>query len=211
MIKTLSRSVAYNLAEGGISQIGRKVLARIRSWIFSDDVWLIYRLSTFGQCESRSGLLEQRSMSFADLQRWGYFKALAFPEAIKARLQRGTVCHGFFVDDDLVHINWTTHEYLEIDTTLMVSAPGGVGSFDTYTIPRHRRKGYQSTALMTLQPLLAAQGKTHILTAIEADHAISIKGISNGGGQFVGSITRRVRLGKISIIIEGDGLVLYDR
>lgn len=209
-MKAIMRSLAYNLAEGGVSQIGRKVIERVRSWVASEEMWLIYRVSLYECPESLSAPLERRSLSFADLQTWGYFKALAFPEGIKARLDSGATCHGFFVEGDLVHLKWSTDEFLEIVSGLVVAAPGGIGSYDSHTIPRHRRKGYQSAALLTLRSYLSAQGKTHMLTAVEVGHFISIKGIEKGGGHLAGTVTRRVRLGKVTIHLDGDGLALHD-
>lgn len=210
-ITRLWRSLAYNLSEGGLRQVIVKACSRVDAWIATEEPWLIYRTVLSTDFVPDPSPLQHRLLGFSDLVRHRYFKALSFPEMIKARLDNNVECHGFFVDDELVHLVWAEPGVLRVCDGLALEASGGVGFLDGITFPQHRRKGYQGARAQILHHHLAHRGFTHILTAISPHHSISIKGNEKGGAVLAGRAIRRVRMGRTTVHLEGDGLVLYRR
>jgi hypothetical protein len=81
-------------------------------------------------------------LRFEALRQLEYFKALAFPESVQGRLASGQVCHGFFLDQRLVNIAWTTAGYLGLEPGATISQSRSVGIFDCFTITRLSFEGH---------------------------------------------------------------------
>src|SRR5262245_1690375 len=98
------RHIAYNYRSGGAVQVIRKVIWRTRKWVHSEETCMVHRASTASPVPHLG--MEHQKLEMADLLRLGYFKAVEFPDTILRRLQTA-ICHGFFVEGQLVNIAWT--------------------------------------------------------------------------------------------------------
>lgn len=163
--------------------------------IWSESHWRLYERA----CESVIFCIKttvvRRELGFDDLIEVDYCKALAFPQYIRQRFNDGNTCHGFFVDNRLATIGWTSPGYIELDVGQRMPCPAALGMFDFYTYKEYRSRGYYTSALMQL--ILAAQhsgfGKAYI--AVDPGNLPSIKGIERVGFTQAMRITRRIRFG----------------
>jgi RimJ/RimL family protein N-acetyltransferase len=126
----------------------------------------------------------------------GYFKALAFPETIRARLNRGERCYGFFVDHELVNIAWTTRGALILEPGWSIDEAGSVGIYDCYTLPAHRGKGIYTDTLVRLLSGAQQEGARSAFIAVDPENRASIKGIERAGFTARYKLSRSRRFGK---------------
>jgi GNAT superfamily N-acetyltransferase len=188
------RSVIYNYREGGIGQIGRKLLRRVSQWLRSDAAWLVYRMD--GDPRPTPALaLSCSHLSFEELRDLGYFKALSFPEGIQSRLAFGAVCNGFFLNGELANIAWTSEGYLEIEAGVVVRERDCVGIFDCFTMPSHRGKGIYTDTLIRLTGEIHSKGATALI-AVDPDNIPSIRGIEKAGFRPLYRLERVCRFGR---------------
>jgi len=188
------RSVILNYREGGIGQIGRKLLLRFTHWLRSDAAWLVYRMD--GDPRAAPVLtLTCSHLGFDELRDLGYFKILSIPEEIQSRLASGAVCHGFFLNRELANIAWTSEGYLEIETGVVVREGGCVGIFDCFTTPAHRGKGIYTDTLIRLTSEIHAKGATALI-AVDPANIASIRGIEKAGFQLLYRLDRACRFGR---------------
>ena len=197
------RHVEYNYHEGGIRQLVHKVAYRLRQWLWSDAAWLIYRLDAAPPQRQAVLPLETTILAFDELVRLAYFKALAFPEGIRERLDSGAVCRGFFLDGELVNIAWITRGYLEMEPGVRVFESASVGIFDCYTLPAHRGKGVYTNSLVRLADMAAEGDASCALIGVDPGNIASIRGIERAGFQPFFRLTRVRRFGRESLRKEG--------
>lgn len=194
------RSLAYNYREGGIRQILRKIPWRIGQWLWSETVWVLYRAELRDYQREPKLPLVRSELGFDALRENGYFKALAFPEAIRGRLEAGARCHGFFLGAELAAVSWTTRGYLVLDDGgLSLREENCVGIYDGYTLPAHRRKGIHTDKLVRMLRWAQNEGATAALVMVEPCNHPSIKGIERAGFAPQYRLIRRCRLGRQSL------------
>jgi GNAT superfamily N-acetyltransferase len=199
-MRALWRHVTYNFSEGGLRQVLFKVFWRFRQWFWSESSWLIYRLETPDyQRESRL-LMRRECLSFDQLLVHGYFKVLAFPEAIQRRFASGAICHGFFLGEELANIAWTTENRLELEGCLSIPEENCVGIFDCFTLPPHRSKGVYTDTLVCLVTAARDHGERVALIAVDPDNLPSIRGIERAGFQPMYRLTQTQRFGRHALI-----------
>jgi GNAT superfamily N-acetyltransferase len=133
---------------------------------------------------------------FEELRELGYFKAMAFPEVIRARLDSGALCHGFFLDGELVNIAWSSRGFLEMEPGVSICEGGCVGIFDCYTLPAHRSKGIYTDTLLLLIRAIGDEGGSTALIAVDPGNIPSIKGIERAGFKPLCRLTRVRRFGR---------------
>ena len=188
------RSVIFNYREGGIGQIGRKLLWRFTHWLRSDSAWLVYRMD--GDPRAAAALtLTCSHLGFEELRDLGYYKAVSFPEGIQSRLASGAVCNGFFVNRELANVAWTSEGFLEIETGVVVREGNCVGIFDCFTMPAHRGKGIYTDTLIRLTSEIHGRGATAFI-AVDPENIRSIRGIEKAGFQPLYRLERVCRFGR---------------
>jgi hypothetical protein len=198
-MKDLWLHVRHNYREGGIRQVCRKVVSRLQHWLWSEASWLIYKIDVADYCFKTAMPLDRRQLGFDSLRELNYFKAAAFPEIIRTRLDAGARCNAFFVDTKLVNIAWTTMGYLEVEPGVCIAEAGCVGIYDCYTLPEHRSKGIYTGTLIQLVGEIALEGATRALIAVDPGNRASIKGIERAGFQPLYQLTRLCRFGRHSL------------
>ena len=146
------RSIAYNWRTDGPAGVARKVVHRAGRLIRFEYEALVYQLTDLTVEASDPGPgAEVRSLDMDGLLEARFFKAVGFPEDIRARFAQGETCVGVFFDGTLGHVSWMTPGLLHIDRGLPdIDIPGGVGIYDMFTLPDFRGRGAQTTALLTL-------------------------------------------------------------
>jgi GNAT superfamily N-acetyltransferase len=190
------RSVAYNYQEGGVREITFKAYWRLQQWLWSESVWLVYNLKLADYAHRPALPLTRSQLGFDSLRELNYFKAVAFPESMQARLDGGSRCHGFFLSGQLVNIAWTSAQRLEIEPGVSIQDVGSVGIFDCYTLPEHRSKGVYRDALILLLSAIRDEGATAALIAVDPGNHPSIKGIERAGFMRIYRLTHLRRLGR---------------
>ncbi len=195
-MKSLWRHIAYNLREGGLRQVALKVVSKTIHYVWSQDVWLIYYSEGQSSAGPTTVSLKHRRLSLDELQHFEYYKAVSFPEMVKKRLDKGATCHGFFLDNDLAHIAWTTRAYLELEAGLDIPDPRCVGIFDCFTPPAHRGKGIYPTVLTRLLSDDSPERAESYLIAVDPGNLPSIKGIERAGFTPLYELKRTRRLGR---------------
>lgn len=205
-MKSLWRHLELNFREGGIRRVFYKLFWRAGQWLRSDHTYLVYRLDLPGYEPTPRLGLERRELTFEDMTKLGYFKALSFPEVIQARIASGGVCHGFLLRGELVNIAWTTDRRILLETDWPLAAPDAIGIFDCFTMPEHRGKGIYADTLITLLQLARQRGIKAALIAVDADNAVSIRGIERVGFQPFRRIRRIRRMGHYSLRESGFAL-----
>jgi GNAT superfamily N-acetyltransferase len=198
-MKAIWRHVEFNYREGGLRQILFKLRWRFWQWIRSEQTYLVYRVEV-----SRYELLPRLrlrrvQLSFNELIELQYYKAVSFPEVIRARLSLGAICHGFFIGQVLVNIAWTTSEYLELEPGWALPIPHCFGIFDCYTLPEHRSKGIYKDTLVSLLQYARGDGATAGVIAVDICNKTSIRGIERTGFQPFKCVQYVRRIGRVTI------------
>src|SRR5271156_3514894 len=101
-MRKLWRHVEYNYREGSIRQVVGKVFWRLQQWLWSEAAWLVYKTDIADYHRDASLPLSRCELGFDSLQELNYFKAVAFPEEIRTRLDSGARCYAFFIGSALV-------------------------------------------------------------------------------------------------------------
>jgi GNAT superfamily N-acetyltransferase len=190
------RHVAYNWRQGGLIRVLEKIVFRFRRWLWWDAVWLIYRVDAASYNHAAASLLKHRVLDFATLVELGYSKALDFPEATRQRLDRGSVCHGFFVDGELANTVWTTAGLLEIESGVEIIDSHSAGIIDSCTVPALRSKGIYRESLTFLINAIRQEGIASAMLAVDPGNIPSIKGIERAGFQPLYQLRWRCRFGR---------------
>lgn len=201
----LWRRIAHNFQAGGVGAVLRRARERAREWWQHREEWVIYRLAlpapvTVAASDTK---MSMDILTFEDLHRLEYFKALAFPEMIRERLAQGSTCHGFFVQGDLVNLAWTRMDHLELGPGLGVDVPGAACIYDCLTLPGHRGKGYYPASLRMLQHVFASRGVGEAVIAVDPGNRPSIVGIERAGFTEAGFVARSIRRGRATITSTG--------
>lgn len=203
IVTNIIRSVHYNYRNGGLGQIGERIVARVTRLFIERTDYLIYqttpgRLSGSPEPLSSSPALALRreEVSFEALVELRYFKALYYPEAIRGRFLAGERCHGFFLDDQLTNVAWSTRGILNVDPQLSIECADGVGIYDCWTMAEFRGRGIYPESLRMLLAQFGEEGYSNVLIAVDPDNIRSIKGIERVGFSPLKRVKTTVRLGK---------------
>ena len=131
-----------------------------------------------GQSSGGAALaLRRDELTFEELVELRYFKALYYPEGIRGRFQAGERCHGFFLEDKLANIAWSTRDVLKVDPHLSIECADGVGIYDCWTMAEFRGRGIYPEPLRMLLDMFEGEGYKNVLIALDPDNIRSIKGI----------------------------------
>lgn len=175
--------IAYHYKNSGLLGLFRKIIEYASHIIWSQERWLIYERTLDGENSSQSATIERRELGLNELVDLGYFKARDYHQVIKSRIESGNICHGFFAQESLVTIGWSSPDYLELDTDFRISCPGSVGLYDFVTCSEFRSKGYYTSALVQLLNVMRQRGYEKALIAVAPNNTPSIKGIERAGFQ----------------------------
>ena len=180
-IKSFSRHFTYNYDEGGVRQIVTKIVWRVRQWVSSDSHWLIYRQSLAGFDTMPRLPLQVRELDFESLLNLGYFKALAFPEGVRGKIQSGARCHGCLLDGHLANVGWTSMHCLELEAGVRVEEQHAIAISDCFTIPEFRSKGIYADSLIRMLRYGRQAGCSHALIGVDPVNIPSIRAIEKVG------------------------------
>jgi len=193
--RALLRHVSFNYREGGLAQIAYKILWRLGRFIYSDVALLIYSQELRDFSLPPRLPLTESTLDFGALVHLRYYKAIAFPEAIKERIASGCVCHGFFLDGRLVHVGWTSPGYLEPEPGTRIRDHDCSGIHDCFTVPEYRARGIYTDCLIRLLVHARDRGFLRALIAVDPDNLASIRAIEKVGFQRLYRLTISRRLG----------------
>ena len=194
-MKYLIRKLAYNYQEGGIGGLLRKTAGYLRRTCWSEVQWLLYVRALEDGVPQVGESVKRRELGFEALRALGYFKARAFPEGIKKRFDDGLVCHGFYADNRLATIGWSSAEYLELEQNVRFECPRAAGLFDFYTFQEFRSRGYYTNALLQLCVVMKKRHFESAYIAVDPRNPASIRGIERAGFRLALRVTRRRRFG----------------
>ncbi len=181
----------FNYHEGGLRQVGFKVIKILAKNIYDKKEMLIFA-SDLKNIPPPKLQLAIKSLTFSNLQSFEYINALAFPEVIQDRFKKGEECFGFFLDSKLVHIAWLSFGYLGIFKRFpIIKIQNGSGIYDVTTMPEFRQKGVYLSALSYLQGILQERGKSIALIAVSPDNIASQKGLLSAGFHYIYSLNYR--------------------
>jgi GNAT superfamily N-acetyltransferase len=193
--------VEYNYREGGARRVLFKAFVqRPAQWLRSRSDWLVYRLPLARYERVCSLPLEHAFLGFDDLIRLRYFRVLAFPEAVRQRLAVGELCHGFFLNGEIVNYGWTKMASLPLERGVSVAEPGCGGIYDCFTLPAHQGKGIYPATLAFMASFLRQRGAALALIAVDPDNRPSIKGIERAGFEFHERVAIVWSLGRTSLL-----------
>jgi RimJ/RimL family protein N-acetyltransferase len=196
MIRAFWRRLVYSYSEGGVRQIGYKIVWRIRQWIWSDIVWLLYHQDLQGFRQAPRLPLSESALDFEALLKLDYFKAHAFPEVIRERLDSGQHCHGCFLEGQFANLGWTSCGYLEIERGVRIYEKDSIAIFDCYTLPAFRSKGIYTDSLIRMLNHGRDKGALHALIAVDPDNIVSIRAIEKVGFKPLHRLTLSRRFGR---------------
>lgn len=189
------RKVRCYLRRKGIIGLLKKAVAFFYERVWSNAEWLVYEHPLNPDSGESLELVQHRVLDFDDLFREQYFKAIEFPSAIRERFANGAVCHGFFVQNDLVTVGWSTAGHLELDVGISLQKPGAVGLYDFFTYTQFRGKGYYSRALEYLLYEMSCAGYTQAFIAVDPGNLPSRKAIDRAGFVLRSRVSRHRRFG----------------
>lgn len=201
-VRAVGRKLAYHFEEGGLGGIVRRLRHYLREKCWSEQRWLIYKCDGTFTTGDVSEPVSRRRLDFQELLKLSYVKARAFPEGIRQRYERGEVCEGFFVKDDLATLGWVSRGYLELDVGTTLSLGGAAGLYDFVTLERYRGRGFYTSALRQLLRLLGNEGMAAIYIAVDPGNVASIRGIERAGFKLERHIYRRWRFGMAEVVEE---------
>jgi hypothetical protein len=192
-------SVAHNFREGGLGRVFGKIGRRFGDWLWSESAWLIYRVDLGSYGGEPALQLVRREMGFDALREKGYYKAVMFPEAIRGRLERAQRCNGFFLNDELVNVAWTTRGRLIVERGVSIEDADCLGIYDCFTLPAHRSKGIYKDTLVCILGSARRDGFKRALIAVDLNNIPSIRGIEGAGFAPLYELIRRRRFGRQSL------------
>lgn len=194
-MKRLYRSLAHNYSEGGLPLLARKIVDTVVQRVWSIDEWRIYEHNSPTPPSGPAYATSHKLLSFEDLVKFGYAKALSFPEDLQRRYSRGDSCHGFFVADQVATLGWSGAGYMELNTNETVACESAWGLFDFMTIPAFQGRGYYTDALRQLVAMAHENHFRSVWIAVHPANVPSIKGIERAGFHPSTLLTKRRVLG----------------
>jgi ribosomal protein S18 acetylase RimI-like enzyme len=193
-MKRLYRKLAFNYSEGGLGGLSLKMLSFASYALYSRTAWHVY-VHRFLDSDTSEHQIQYRELNFQDLLDARYAKAAAFPEEIRARFDRQNACYGFYLNDRLAVVGWSSDGYLELDHGVIFSCPCEAALFDFLTLPEFRGRGLYTNALRYLVRKLQKAGKHSVYIAVDPNNVHSVRGIEAAGFSRVLCISRRRILG----------------
>jgi Acetyltransferase (GNAT) family len=209
-MRRLYRKLAFNYSEGGLGQLLQKAISFGWKALYSESVWNIYVYNCFGDLSSGLPLVQCRTLEYQALLDAQYFKVAAFPEEIRLRFDRQNICYGFYSNESLAVIGWSSNGYLELDHGVVFPCPSQVALFDFVTLPEFRGRGLYTNALRYLVGNLGKGGAVSVCIAVDPTNVHSVKGIQRVGFSPHLRISRRRLLGFAFVSqkpVRPDGLV----
>ncbi len=191
----LFRKVAFNYSEGGARRLLQKSISAALSTLYSESVWNIYVHEGSTEVRSSEPLVRCRELQYRDLLDAKYYKVLAFPEEIRLRFERQNTCYGFYLNENLATIGWSSDGYLELDRGVVFPCPSQVALFDFLTLPEFRGRGFYTDALRYLINNVQERSVRSIVIAADPNNTSSIKGIWRAGFHPFLRLNRRKILG----------------
>jgi hypothetical protein len=194
-MKRLYRRLAFNYSEGGFGQLFQKAISFALNALYSETRWDIYIHKGFGELDSSQPLMLCRSLQYQDLLDAKYAKVVAFPEEIRLRFNRRDTCYGFYSNDILAVVGWSSNGFLELDHGVVFPCPSEIALFDFVTLPEFRGRGLYTGALRHLVKNIDTPGVRSAYIAVDPDNVPSVKGIRRAGFNPIHRIRRKRVLG----------------
>jgi GNAT superfamily N-acetyltransferase len=198
-MRRLYRKLAFNYSEGGLGRLFQKTISFALNALYSETVWDIYVYRDFGDLDSSAPLVHCRTLTYQNLLDAQYFKAAAFPEEIRLRFEKQNICYGFYANESLAVIGWSSDGYLELDHGVVFPCPSQVALFDFVTLPEFRGRGLYTNALRHLVRNMEKPGARFVYIAVDPNNVHSVKGIQRAGFKLCLCMSRRRILGFVLI------------
>jgi GNAT superfamily N-acetyltransferase len=147
--------------------------------------------------------LAESALDFTALHELKYFKAHEFPEAIRGRLESGDLCHGYFLDRELVNLGWTSRGYLEPGPGVRINDKACIAIYDCYTLPAFRSRGFYTESLIRMLRQICDEGASHALISVDPDNIPSVRAIEKVGFKPLYRLTVSQRFGRKRLLESG--------
>jgi Acetyltransferase (GNAT) domain len=194
-MRRLYRKLAFHYSEGGLGRLWQKTLSFASNALYSETRWNIYICAEFGELDSNESLLQCRKLQYQDLLDAQYAKAAAFPEEIRLRFESQSICYGFYSNDSLAVVGWSSEGCLELDHGVVFPCPSEIALFDFLTLPEFRGRGLYTNALRSLVRSINTPRARSVYIAVDPGNTPSVKGIERAGFSPSLCIIRRRILG----------------
>lgn len=193
-MRRLFRKLAFNYSEGGLGRLLQKAISFTVNTLYSESLWDLYIYKGFGDSDSSAPLVQCKTLKYQDLLDAHYFKVVAFPEEIRSRFDKQNICYGFYSNENLAVVGWSSDGYLELDHGVVFPCPSEVALFDFMTLPEFRGRGLYTNALSYLVRK-DKSGARSVYIAVDPNNIPSVKGIQRAGFSPFLCISRRRVLG----------------
>jgi GNAT acetyltransferase-like protein len=194
-MRRLYRKLAFNYSEGGLGMLLQKSISFALNTLYSESLWNIYIHKGFEDLDPRQPLLQCKTLTYQNLLDARYFKVVAFPEEIRLRFDRRNTCYGFYLNENLATIGWSSDGYLELDRGVVFPCPSEVALFDFMTLPEFRGHGIYTNALRYLINNIPKSATRSVYIAVDPNNAASVRGIQRAGFSPLLCLSRRKILG----------------
>jgi hypothetical protein len=136
--------------------------------------------------------VDVRELHLEELMSTGYFKAIAYPERMQARFDRGHRCFGVFVDGAIGNVSWVSQDHCPIDYGLPdIAVPGGIGIYDCFTMPECRGRGAFTSVIAVMCSVAHRGAYDRALALIVEGNAASRHVFGKMGFEAVGRVEYR--------------------
>ena len=202
MIMRQWRHFAYNLQEGGIRQVGSKILTKLSDFVAKDVTVVLYRVSVPDYAMKPDLQLTHKIADCAELERINYFKILTFPEMIRERFARGHRCHVFYLDGEFVNLIWENKDAVFFSETHSVRLPDTMGLQDVFTRTEFRRRGINYAAHILIVNYAREAGYKYVVSAIDKGNVASLGTYRKAGYSHFMTVTLKQRFGVAKLHME---------
>lgn len=198
-MRRLYRKLKFNYSEGGLGRLLQKTISFTLNTLYSESLWKIYIYNGSGDLGSSESLVLCRTLKYQDLLDAQYSKVVAFPEEIHRRFDRQNTCYGFYSNENLAVVGWSSDGYLEIEHGVVFPCPSEVALFDFMTLPEFRGRGLYTNALRYLIKNIDKTSARSVYIAVDPNNTPSVKGIQSAGFSPFLFMSRRKILGFVFI------------
>lgn len=187
----------------GPAEIIGLAMGRLRDWVSSEDVLVLFARRVSPQAPARSGPpdLVLRLATPADGPRYARDIGTDSARSFRARLSESTRCFLVVHDEKIVHASWVTKAGAWTRELRRYFRPpsGDAYVYESFTRPEVRGRGVYPFALEGIVDRLAHEDVVRLWVGVEADNPSSAKAVAKAGFEPGFEIAYRRRFGRLHV------------